>query len=118
MSGLAGDDVELEELDRVGGPVVTRANVRPELVRPDHVMLLASKSEAPGVVDKLSENLDVLACFTDVIDGTVMIFSATLEGDVCVFQSYVGRFHSLALCMAVASYLLKKGRTPMLSSIT
>jgi hypothetical protein len=91
-SGLDGDDVELEELNRVGGPVVTRANVRPKLVRPNHVTLLASKSEAPGVVDKLVGNLDILACFTDVIDGTVMIFLVRLEGDVCVFQSVLDDF--------------------------
>jgi hypothetical protein len=48
--GLNGDDVELEELDGVGGPVITCADVRPELVRPDHVALLASEREAPGVV--------------------------------------------------------------------
>jgi hypothetical protein len=47
--GLNGDDVELEKLDRVGGPIVTRANVRPELVGPEHVALLASESKAPGL---------------------------------------------------------------------
>jgi hypothetical protein len=61
--------------------------VRPELVRPDHVELLASESEAPGVVDELPSNLDVLASITDVIEGAVMIFSAALEGDACVFWS-------------------------------
>jgi hypothetical protein len=35
--GLNGDDVELEKFDRVGGSVITRANVQLELVRPDHV---------------------------------------------------------------------------------
>jgi hypothetical protein len=33
--GLNSDDVELEEFDRVGGPVVTRADVQLELVRPN-----------------------------------------------------------------------------------
>jgi hypothetical protein len=50
--GLNSDDVELEELDGVGGPIITRADVRPEFVRPDHVALLASESETPGVVDE------------------------------------------------------------------
>jgi hypothetical protein len=59
--GLNGDDVELEELDRVGGPVVTRADVRLELVRPDHIALLASESKAPRVVDWVPGSLDVLA---------------------------------------------------------
>jgi hypothetical protein len=48
---------------------------------------LVSESEEPGVVEELVGNLDFLACFADVIDGTVMIFSAVLEGDVCVFWS-------------------------------
>jgi hypothetical protein len=48
---------------------------------------LASESEAPGVVNELAGNLDVLAIFDDVIDGAVMIFSTALEGDVCVFRS-------------------------------
>jgi hypothetical protein len=82
---LNGDDVELEELDRVGGPIITRADVRPKLVWPDHVALLTSESEAPGVVDELPSNLDVLASSTDVVEGAVMIFSAALEGDACVF---------------------------------
>jgi hypothetical protein len=85
--GLNGDDVELEELDRVGGPIITRADVRPKLVRPDHIALLASESEAPRIVDELPGNLDVLASIADVVDGVVMIFSAVLEGDACVFQS-------------------------------
>jgi hypothetical protein len=83
--GLNGDDVELEELDGFGGPIITRANVRPEFVGLDHVALLASKSEAPGVIDKLPGDLDVLASFADVVEGAVMIFSAALEGDACVF---------------------------------
>jgi hypothetical protein len=49
MRGLDGDDVELEEFDGVGGPVVTRADVWLELVRPDHVALLASESKTPGL---------------------------------------------------------------------
>jgi hypothetical protein len=85
MRCLDGDDVELEELNGVGGPVITRADVRPEHVRPDHVALLASERKAPGVVDELPSNLDVLASIADVIEGAVMIFSAALEGDVCVF---------------------------------
>jgi hypothetical protein len=40
--GLNGDDVELEEFDGVGGPVIARGDVRLELVRPDHVALLTS----------------------------------------------------------------------------
>jgi hypothetical protein len=42
--GLNGDDVVLEKLDGVGGSIITRADVRPELVGPDHVALLASDS--------------------------------------------------------------------------
>jgi hypothetical protein len=87
MPGLNGDNVELEELDGVGGPIITHADVQPKLVRPDHIALLASESEAPRVVDKLPRNLDVLASFADPVDGAVMIFSVTLEGDACVFQS-------------------------------
>jgi hypothetical protein len=85
--GLDGDDVELEEFDGVGGPVVTRTDVQLELVRPDHIALLASESKAPGVVDRVPGGLDVLASFTDVVDGAVMIFTAALKGDACVFQS-------------------------------
>jgi hypothetical protein len=88
--GLNGDDVELEELDGFGGPIITRANVRPEFVGLDHVALLASKSEAPGVIDKLPGDLDVLASFADVVEGAVMIFSAALEGDACVFWRALG----------------------------
>jgi hypothetical protein len=51
--GLDGDDVELEEFNGVCGSIVTRTDVRLELVRPDHVALLASESKAPGVVDKV-----------------------------------------------------------------
>jgi hypothetical protein len=51
--GLDGDDIELEEFDRVSGPIVTRADVRLELVRPDHITLLASESKAPGVIDRV-----------------------------------------------------------------
>jgi hypothetical protein len=49
--------------------------------------LLASESEAPRVVDELPGNLDILASIADVIEGTVIIFSAALEGDACVFRS-------------------------------
>jgi hypothetical protein len=69
---LNSDDVELEELDGVGGPIITRADVRPELVRPDHIALLASESEAPRVVDELPSDLDVLASFADVVEGAVI----------------------------------------------
>jgi hypothetical protein len=85
--GLNGDDVELEKLDGVGGSIITRADVRPKLVRPDHVALLASESKAPRVVDRIPGDLDVLPSFADVVDGAVMIFAAVLEGDACVFQS-------------------------------
>jgi hypothetical protein len=85
--GLDGDDVELEEFNGVCGPIVTRADVRLELVRLDHVALLASESKAPGVVHGVPEGLDVLASFTDVVDGMVMIFVAALKGDACVFRS-------------------------------
>jgi hypothetical protein len=74
--GLDGDDIELEEFDGVGGPVVTRADVWLELVRPDHVVLLTSESKTPGVVDRVIGGPDVLASFADVIDGAVMIFVA------------------------------------------
>jgi hypothetical protein len=87
MCGLDGNDVELEEFDGVGGPDVTRADVRLELVRPDHIALLASESKAPGVVDRVPGGLDVLASFADVVDGAVMIFAAALKGDACVFRS-------------------------------
>jgi hypothetical protein len=85
--GLNGNDVELEELDGVGGPIITRTDVRPELVRPDHVALLASESEAPGVLDELPSDLDVLASFADVVESAIMTFSVVLEGDACVFWS-------------------------------
>jgi hypothetical protein len=85
--GLNGDNVELEEFNGVGGPVITRADVQLELVRPDHIALLASESKAPGVVDRVPEGLDVLASFADVVDGTVMIFTAVLKGDACVIRS-------------------------------
>jgi hypothetical protein len=49
--------------------------------------LLASESEAPRVADELPGNLDVLASIADVIEGAVIIFSAALEGDTCVFRS-------------------------------
>jgi hypothetical protein len=58
--GLDGDDVELEEFDGVSGLVVTRTDVWLELVRPDHIALLASESKAPGVVDRVPRGLDIL----------------------------------------------------------
>jgi hypothetical protein len=85
--GLDGDDVELEEFDGVCSSVVTRADVWLELVRPDHVALLASESKAPGVVDRVPGGPDVLASFADVVDGAVMIFAAALKGDAYVFRS-------------------------------
>jgi hypothetical protein len=84
---LDGDDVELEEFDGVCGPIVKRADVRLELVRPDHIALLASESKAPGVVDRVPGGLDILASFADVVDGTGMIFAVVLKGDACVFWS-------------------------------
>jgi hypothetical protein len=83
--GLDSDDVELEELDGVAGPIVTHADIRPKFVRPDHIALLASESEAPGILDELPGNLDTLARLADLINGTVMIFSAVHEGDTCIF---------------------------------
>jgi hypothetical protein len=85
--GLNGDDIELEELNGVGGSIITRADVQPELVGPDHVALLVSESKAPGVVDRIPGDLDVLASFADVVDGAVMIFAVALKGDACVFWS-------------------------------
>jgi hypothetical protein len=85
--GLNGDDIELEKLDGVGGSIITRANVRPKLVRPDHVALLVRESKAPGVVDGIPGGLYVLASFVDVVDGAVVIFVAALEGDTCDFYS-------------------------------
>jgi hypothetical protein len=84
---LNDDNVELEKLDGVGGSVVMRADVRPELVRLDHVALLVSEGKAPRVVDRLPGNLDVLASLADVVDGVVMIFAVALEGDASVFWS-------------------------------
>jgi hypothetical protein len=85
--GLNGDDIELEEFDKVGGPIVTRTDVWLELVRPDHVALLASESKTPRVVDGVTGGPNVLASFADVVDCAVMVFSAVFEGDACVFQS-------------------------------
>jgi hypothetical protein len=85
--GLDGDNVELEEFDRVCGSVVMRTDVRLELVRPDHVALLASESKAPGVVDGVPRGLDVLASFANVADGAVKIYVVALKGDACVFWS-------------------------------
>jgi hypothetical protein len=85
--GLNGNDVELEEFNGVGGPIVTRADVQLELVRPNHIALLASESKGPGVIDRVPGGLDILASFADVVDGVVMIFAATLKGDACVFRS-------------------------------
>jgi hypothetical protein len=87
MSGLEGDDVELEEFDGVGRSAIMRTNARPELVRLDYVALLVSESEAPKVLDELAGDLDVLARLADVINGAVMIFSAALKRDACIFRS-------------------------------
>jgi hypothetical protein len=87
MRGLNSDDIELKKLYRVGGSIITRANVWPELAGPNHVALLASESKAPRVVDRIPGDLDVLASFADVVDAAVMIFAAALKGDTCVFQS-------------------------------
>jgi hypothetical protein len=83
--GLDGDDIELEEFDGVCGPFVIHADVQLELVRLDHVALLASESKAPGVVDRVPGGLDVLASFANVVNGAVMIFAAAFKGDACVF---------------------------------
>jgi hypothetical protein len=85
--GLNNDDLELKKLDGVGGSIITCADVRPELVGPDHIALLASESKAPGVVDRIPGDLDILASFADVVDGAVMIFAVALKGDECIFQS-------------------------------
>jgi hypothetical protein len=85
--GLDGDDVELEELNGVAGPIVRRADVWPKFVKLDHIALLASESEAPWVVDELPGNVDALARLANLINGAVMIFSAAHEGDACIFQS-------------------------------
>jgi hypothetical protein len=85
--GLNSEDVELEKLDGVRGAVITRADIRLELVRPDHIALLASKSKTPGVVDRVPGDLDILASLADIVHGAVMIFAAALEGDTCVFRS-------------------------------
>jgi hypothetical protein len=114
--GLNGDDVELEEFDGVGGPIITRADVRLELVRPDHIVLLASESKALGVVDRVPGGLDVLASFTDVVNGAVMIFAVALKGDACIFQStlddLVAGLPTRRRCGA-GSYLLGLGGLPI-----
>jgi hypothetical protein len=53
----------------------------------NHIALLTSESKAPGVVDRVPGGLDVLASFTDVVDGAVILFAAALKGDACVFRS-------------------------------
>jgi hypothetical protein len=114
--GLDGDEVELEEFDGVGGPIVMRANVRLELVRPDHIALLVSESKAPGVVDRVPEGLDVLASFADVVDGAVMIFAAALKGDACVFRSALDNLAAgLPACRRCGTgcYLLGLGGLPI-----
>jgi hypothetical protein len=88
--GLNGDDVELEELNGVGGPIITRADVRPELVGLDHVALLASESKTPGVVDGLPGDLDVLSSFADVVDGAVVIFCSGARGRCICLPERVG----------------------------
>jgi hypothetical protein len=114
--GLDSDDVELEEFDGVGGPIITRADVRLELVRPYHIALLASESKAPGVVDRVPEGLDVLASFADVVDGAVMIFAVALKGDACVFRSALDDLATglptRRRCSA-GSYLLGLGDLPI-----
>jgi hypothetical protein len=116
MRGLDGDDIELEEFNGVCGSVLTRADVRLELVRPDHVALLASESKAPGVVDRVPEGLDVLASFADVVDGTVMIFAAVLKGDACVFRSALddlaARLHARRRC-GTGNHFLGLGGLPI-----
>jgi hypothetical protein len=52
-----------------------------------NLSLLVSEGKAPGVVDGLPGDLDVLASLADVVDGTVMIFAVALEGDASVFWS-------------------------------
>jgi hypothetical protein len=104
--GLDGDNIELEELDGVGGPIVTHADDRLELVRPDHIALLASDSKAPGVVDRVPTGLDVLASLVDVSDGAVMIFAEALKGDVCVFQSALNDLAAGLLMSTHASILV------------
>jgi hypothetical protein len=47
--GLNSNDVELDKLDGVGGSIIRCADVRPKLVGPDHVALLASESKTPRV---------------------------------------------------------------------
>jgi hypothetical protein len=114
--GLNGDNVELEEFDGVGGPVVTRADVQLELVRPDHIALLASESKAPGVVDRVPGGLDILASLADVVDGAVVVFAAALEGDACVFRSALddlaARLPARRRCGA-GSHLLGLGSLPI-----
>jgi hypothetical protein len=114
--GLDGDDVELEELDRIGGPIVLRANVQLELVRPDHIALLANESKAPGVVDRVPGGLDVLASLADVVEGAVMIFAAVLKGDTCIFRSALddlaAGLPARRRC-STGSYLLGLGSLPI-----
>jgi hypothetical protein len=93
--GLDGDDVELEEFDGVGGPIVTRADVWLELVRPDDVALLASDGKTPGVVDRVTGGPSILASFADVVNGAVMIFAdGGARGRRVRLPERVGRFGS------------------------
>jgi hypothetical protein len=66
---------------------LSSADFWPKLVGPDYVAVLMSECEAPRVVDEVAGDLDVLTRLTDILDGTVMILSVALEGDMCVFQS-------------------------------
>jgi hypothetical protein len=59
--------------------MIARADVRLELVGPHYIASLASESKAPGVVDRIPGDLNVLASFADVVDGVVMIFTRLPE---------------------------------------
>jgi hypothetical protein len=78
--------------------------------------LLVSESKAPGGVDRVPGDLDVLASFVDVVDGTVMIFAAVLKGDACVFRSVLddlaARLPALRRCGA-GSHLLGLSGLPI-----
>jgi hypothetical protein len=84
---LNSDDVELQGFDVVEGVVIACADVWPELVRLDHIVLLTVKREAPWVVYEFAWDLDVLAHLSNVVDGTVMVFSTMFERDAGVFRS-------------------------------
>jgi hypothetical protein len=84
---LNSDDVELQEFDGVEGVVIACADVWPELVRLDHIVLLTVKREEPWVVYEFAWDLDVLAHLFDVVAGTVMVFSTMFERDAGIFRS-------------------------------